>query len=133
MGLWLTRLSDDHGFTDLALSAASPEQIADELFLRAFTRRPAASEREKFAAYLSDGFTARVREAKPKPAAKRAPVPFVSWSNHLDPKANEIKLAIEAKLREGDPPTERLDPAWRMKLENAIWAVVNSPEMIHRP
>ena len=38
MGVWLTRLSDDHGVTRLALDAKSPDALLDELYLQVLTR-----------------------------------------------------------------------------------------------
>ena len=34
MGTWVTRLSEDHGVTALAVSARSPADFVDALFLR---------------------------------------------------------------------------------------------------
>ncbi|CAN5564679.1 DUF1553 domain-containing protein [soil metagenome] len=132
MGLWLTRLSDDHGFTDVALNAKSTNEIVETLFLRTLTRKPTDAEAKKFTEYLSAGFDTRVRTATAE-AKPHVPVPYVSWSNHLDSKANSIKTDEEAALRQGPTPTGKLDPAWRVKLENVVWAVVNSPECIYRP
>jgi hypothetical protein len=133
MGLWLTRLSDDHAFTQIALEAKSPEAIVDELFLRIFTRKPTEAEKAKLVEYLKAGFETRLVPHSELPPAKRQPKVYISWSNHLDPKANELKAAEELKLRDGDPPTTRLNPEWRKRLENVLWAAINSPEAIHRP
>jgi hypothetical protein len=132
MGLWLTRLSDDHGFTKTAIEAKSVEQLVEELFLRAFTRPPSSAEKSKYVEYLNVGFETRVRTATPV-KSDHIPKPYVSWSNHLDGQASAIMTAEEAKLRLGDPATSRLDPDWRSRMENVIWAVINSAEMIHRP
>src|SRR5262249_14395172 len=42
MGTWLTRLSDDHGITQLAIDAKTLDELIDGLFLRVLTRRPTA-------------------------------------------------------------------------------------------
>ena len=57
----------------------------------------------------------------------------VSWSNHLNPEATRIKLEMEAEARAGDPPTRRLEPAWRERVEDMIWALANSPEFVFVP
>ena len=47
MGTWLTRLSDRHGMTKLALEEQSVEQLIDRLFLRLLTRKPTAAEKAR--------------------------------------------------------------------------------------
>ena len=130
VGLWLTRLSDNHGVTKLAAEAESVDELLDELYLRVLTRKPTAKERAACMAHLQPGFDTRVRIATPKPAATRKPVPFVSWSNHLNPAANVLKVQEEEAARRGDLPTERLDPEWRARMEDVLWAVLNSSEFV---
>jgi hypothetical protein len=133
MATWLTRLSDDHGVTQLALSAKSVDDLLDALFLRTLTRRPTAGERERYTAYLTAGFDDRVRPAPSAVAGKRQREPYVSWSNHLDPQATVVRQRQEAVARAGDPPTARLDPEWRAKLEDVLWSLLNSPEFVFTP
>jgi hypothetical protein len=133
VGLWLTRLSDDHGMTAVALGAKSAGELVDELYLKLLTRKPTDKERAAYAAYLADGFDTRVRTPAAKPAAARKPELYVSWSNHLHPRATTIKQGQEEAARRGDPPTDRLDPAWRGRLEDVLWAVLNSPEFVFTP
>jgi hypothetical protein len=45
--------------------------------------------------------------------------------------ANTLRLEEEAAARRGDPPTARLDPEWRQRFEDAIWALLNAPEWTH--
>jgi hypothetical protein len=133
VGLWLTRLGDDHAVTQLALSAKSVDELLDELFLRVLTRKPTEKERQAYGDHLRAGFGSRVRDVSPKPAAKRVPEPYVSWSNHLNPEASPIMIRRGAAARRGDPPTERLDPNWRSRLEDVLWAVLNSSEFVFTP
>ncbi len=133
VGGWLTRLSDDHAVTALALSANSVDELLDAVFLRVLTRKPTEKERKVYGEYLRVGFAERVRTPAPKPAVKRLPEPYVSWSNHLAAEATTVKLRQEEAARRGDPPTERLAPAWRERLENVLWAVLNSSEFVFRP
>ncbi len=132
-GLWLTRLSDDHGVTELALSAKSVDDLLDELFLRVLTRKPTEKERKAYGDYLRAGFETRVKAVSPKPPVKRVPEPYVSWSNHLHPDANAIMIRRGEAARKGDPATERLDPEWRSRLEDVLWAVLNSSEFVFTP
>ncbi len=133
VGLWLTRLSDEHATTQLALSAKSVDELLDELFLKVLTRKPTAKERAAYGDYLRTGFDARVKTPLPKTASKRIPEPYVSWSNHLNPDATTIKIRQEEAARKGDPPTERLDSEWRSRLEDVLWAVLNSSEFVFTP
>jgi len=133
VGGWLTRLSDDHAVTAMALSATSVDELLDAVFLRVLTRKPTEKERKAYGEYLRAGFAERVRSPAPKPPAKRLPEPYVSWSNHLAAEATTVKLRQEEAARRGDPPTERLAPAWRERLENVLWAVSNSSEFVFRP
>lgn len=131
---WLTRLSDDHAVTRLALEAESPEALVDDLFLRVLTRRPTASERAPLVEHLRTGFAGRIVAAPlPPPAGKRTRPRYVSWSNHLVPDANRIKVDLEAAARRGDPPTARLTVAWRERAEDVLWAVLNAPEFVFTP
>jgi len=137
MGLWLTRLSDDHAVTRLAVDAASPEAFVDELFLRVLTRPPRPEERRRYAALLAPGFADRrttPTTAPPAaPTAPRRPPYYVSWSNHLDADATIVRQAQEADARRGDPPTPLLADDWRRRAEDALWSLVNSPEFLFTP
>jgi mono/diheme cytochrome c family protein len=133
VGVWLTRLSDDHGVTALALKPQPLEKFLDDLFLRLLTRKPTAVERTTYEEYLRSGYEGRIRATPPAPKGPRVPEPYVSWSNHLSPEATLVRQRQEAAARAGDPPTARLDPAWRERLEDVLWALVTSPEFVFRP
>ncbi len=131
MGTWITRLSEDHGVTRLALEAASPEAFTDALFLRILTRKPNAEERAKYTRHLTAGFADRVLTPPAKPAEfPRKPAYYVSWSNHLNDMATTVRMQEEAAARKGDPATERLSEDWRRRAEDVVWALVNSPEFL---
>ena len=133
VGLWLTRLSDDHGVTQLALDAKSVDDLLDDLYMKLLTRKPTDKERKIHGEYLRAGFETRVRTPPAKPAVKRQPEVYVSWSNHLHPDATTFKLRQEEAARRGDPPTERLAPEWRERMEDVLWAVINSSEFVFTP
>ncbi len=128
MMTWLTRLSDDHGLTRLALETQTPERLVERLFLRLFTRVPSAEERKIYVAALAPGYAQRIVAA---PAADPAPPvrrKYVAWSNHMKSEANSLRLEEEAAARRGDPATARLAPEWRRHFEDVIWALLNAPE-----
>jgi hypothetical protein len=135
MGVWLTRLSDDHGITRLALQAQPVEVFLETLFLRLLTRPPTAEERAVYLAHLRPGYETRVRPAPSRLAQQspRKPEPYVSWSNHLAPEATLVRQQQEAAARKGDPVTDRIDPDWRARLEDVLWALLNSPEFVFAP
>lgn len=133
VGQWLTRLSDDHAMTQIAIETPSVEDLLDTLFLRILTRPPTARERQIYGDYLRPGFAQRLRTPPARPAGPRQPEPYVSWSNHLSAQANEIMIQRGEAARRGDPPTERLDADWRQRLEDVLWAIVNSPEFLFTP
>ncbi|MEW4567610.1 DUF1553 domain-containing protein [Tautonia sp. JC769] len=134
-GVWLTKLSDDHGITALALEDQPVEALVDRLFLRVFTRLPSPEERAEFASYLGPGYDSRAVEPEPTagPAPDRTPPRYVSWSNHLTEEADAIQRRREDEARRGDPPTDRLDPDWRLRLEDALWSLINAPEFLFMP
>jgi hypothetical protein len=137
MGTWLTRLSDDHGITRLALEDQPVDRLIDRLYLRLLTRHPSPEERERYTALLSDGYGSRVvpESKRPAPAktGPRVPERYVTWSNHLDGPANTLAQEKETKARLGDPPTTALTPDWRVRLEDVLWAILNAPEWVYAP
>lgn len=135
VGIWLSRLSDDHGITQLALQDLELDRFIDTLYLRLLTRHPTAPERQQYTGYLREGFENRVCKsiaAAPK-TEPRYPEKYVSWSNHLDAAANALRIEQEAAARRGDPPTDKLDPNWRSRLEDVLWAMLNAPEWVFAP
>jgi mono/diheme cytochrome c family protein len=137
MGTWLTRLSDDHGITRLALEDQPLDRLIDRLYLQLLTRHPSAEEKERYTALLADGYESRVVPESARPAAAkggpRVPERYVTWSNHLDGPANTLAQENEVKARRGDPPTEALTRDWRVRLEDVLWAMLNAPEWVYAP
>jgi hypothetical protein len=134
LGVWLTRLSDQSQLTHMALEDQPIETFVDDLFLRLLTRPPTPKEREQYLTLLSPGYSSRVvprNEIGPAPQKKR--FRYVSWSNHLNTEANKIKVEQEKVARIGDPPTRFLRDDWRQRAEDAVWALMNSPEMVLIP
>jgi hypothetical protein len=132
MGTWVTRLSDDHGVTALALEAKDADELTEALFLSLLTRRPTAAEKARYSAHLGEGFATRVVTPTAKTVVPpRKPPYYVSWSNHLNDMATTVRMQEEAVARQGDPATERLTTEWRRRAEDVVWALVNSPEFLY--
>jgi hypothetical protein len=134
MGGWLTRLSDDSEITRMCRDAKSVAQLTEDLYLRYLTRFPTNDEKQAFVELLGNDFEDRIipkHESLPPPPQKR--YPYVSWLNHLDNEANSIKQEQEEDARRGDSPSRFLQTAWREAAEDALWALLNSPEMILIP
>ncbi len=135
LGVWVTTLSEDHAFTALATRPdLTLDQLVESVFLRVLTREPTSEERTVYKDLLGEGFADRiVPEAKRPPVARREPLMHVAWSNHLSEEANRIKIEMEKRAREGDPPTVALRPQWRERMEDALWSLMNSPEFVYLP
>ncbi len=131
LGTWWTRLSDYSDLTALAVKAGSPGDLIEQLYLRLLTRQPSATERRSFLALLEPGFESRL--TTPGAAFTRktyAPmVRDISWRNHLNPESNQLAAEIEAEAEKGPPPTDSLTPGWRHRFEDAVWSLLNSPEI----
>lgn len=136
MGIWLTRLSDRHAVTSLAMEAESPEALVNRLFLRLLTREPSLAEQEHYSALLAEGFENRIVPEQDRVVGKvsrREPSRYVTWSNHLDGAANTLATKKEEQARRGDPATSALQKEWRERLEDVLWAMLNAPEWIYTP
>ncbi|MFN0077735.1 MAG: DUF1553 domain-containing protein [Prosthecobacter sp.] len=135
VGVWLTRLSDDHGVTALALKEQTLDQFLDRLFLKLLTRKPTAQERELYTKHLAAGFETRANHKSQiiNHKSTRTREQYVSWSNHLDAEATNVRMAQETAARQGDPPTEQLDAPWRTRMEDILWAMLNAPEWAFSP
>ena len=130
----IARLTDDCAVTDLCVEQQPLPALVDAVFARVLSRPPTAAEREKFVSYLQAGYTERVVACGPRKSRKDFdPTQLLSWTNHLNAKASEIKYAVEEKARLGDEPTPRLKRDWRERMEDVLWAMVNSPEFVFVP
>jgi hypothetical protein len=134
VGVWLTRLSDDHGITQIALKKQSVEQLIENIYLQLLTRRPSAEEKELYVKHLTPGYETRGQKSEVRgQTTTRTREKYVSWSNHLDGEATTVRMAQEAAARKGDPATDKLDPTWRQRLEDILWAMLNAPEWAFSP
>jgi hypothetical protein len=131
---WVTRASQGSELADLAVAAASPAALVEELFLRMYSRPPAASEREPLVRALAEGFANRLVPADEVRAPAPLPrLPGVAWSNHLVGDANAVQLEREQRARAGAPADPRLRPGWREVFEDVVWSLVNAREFVWLP
>jgi Protein of unknown function (DUF1553)/Protein of unknown function (DUF1549)/PA14 domain len=133
VGTRISRLSDDSAFTRLALEDRTLPDLVQAVFLQILSRPPSAAEHKTFVELLQEGYSDRRLTDATQPPTRRSTATAVSWSNHLSPEATKIKLELERLAREGDPPTTRLRGAWRERMEDMIWALINSPEFVFTP
>jgi hypothetical protein len=136
VGARVTSLSDDSAITALALGDQPLEALVQTVYLRLLTRPPRSDEERLFVELLTDGFATRrsgADESVSRKAADQDRRSAVAWSNHLSPEASRLKLEMERAARAGDPPTARLEADWRERMEDMVWALVNSPEFVFAP
>lgn len=134
VGSRITRLSEDSAFTALCLEEQPLPTLIERLCVRVLNRPPSAAEQELFLETLREGYETR-RTAVTGTTMRKAPAraTAVSWANHLSPEATKLKLELERTVREGDPPTPRLTAAWRERMEDVLWALINTPEFVFVP
>ncbi|QDV23698.1 DUF1553 domain-containing protein [Aureliella helgolandensis] len=131
---WLTRITANGELSEVALHSSSPDEVVERLFLRYLSRFPSTAEREALVAQLTPGFESRILPPDQQPKSPREEVlPRVTWSNHLRPEANQIALEMEMRARRGPLPDPRLNPAWRERLEDVVWSIVNLSEFVWVP
>lgn len=132
IGQRIIGLSDDSRFTQLALEKQPLEALVQKIFLTTLSRPPTAHEAQRFMGELKDGYEQRLTGAPPAPP--RPPITkAVSWANHLHPEATNVIFAIEKEVKEGDLPSPQLTADWRERMEDALWALIVSPEFVHLP
>ncbi len=130
----VTRLSDDNAFTTLAMKKQSLSELVDATFLRLLCRKPSVTEQTLFEQLLKEGYATRiVKNPLPPVKQKRLRREVVAWSNHLSSEANSIKVELQKAVIKGDQPTNKLNKQWRERMEDTIWALMNSPEFIFLP
>jgi hypothetical protein len=133
VGKRISQLSEDSYFTDLSIGDQPLETLVSGLYRQILSRPPTADEKQMMAAVLSEGYENRRTGSSPG----IRPGPYkrdgVAWSNHLKPESSEIKIRFAKEVEKGDPPTTRLTTDWRERAEDAVWALVNSPEFVWIP
>ena len=129
----IVRFSDDNAFTAICMEDQPPAQLLKRIYLRVLSRPPNEKEAVLLLPLIEEGYATRVKASELKNNNALAGSSQVSWSNHLSPEATKIKMELEKSARLGEPTTKRLDPAWRERMEDVIWSLVNSPEFVFIP
>ncbi|MGB0586971.1 MAG: DUF1553 domain-containing protein [Limisphaerales bacterium] len=132
VGRRIAQLSDDSAFTELALRTVDCRELVHLIYRRVLGRAPSKEELITMDQYLCVTYANRVVKNAPQ-LIRQEKVLDVSWNNHLSEEANQIKVELEKRVLTGDPPTNRLRPEWRERLEDVVYALVNSPEFIFVP
>jgi hypothetical protein len=130
----LTRAAVNSGLAEIAVSATSPDQLVDSIFLRYLGRLPSDSERAPLAHVLTMGFDERLlppEEVKQPVSPPR--LPKVTWSNHLQAQSSTIAMELERRARAGQPADPRLRAEWREVYEDVVWSVMNLREFVWMP
>ena len=134
LGARITRLSEESAFTELALRELPLDELVTQLFHRVLSRAPGEKERATFTAALREGYDDR-RRAVPSGEIPKKPrlTKFAMWSNHLHPDSTPVVYEQEKLVRAGDIPTPRLAAPWRERMEDAVWALMLTPEYAFIP
>jgi len=134
LGERITRLSDDSAFTAMALRDQPLDDLITQLYQRVLTRLPSARERAAFTAMLSPEYGERLLAVPSGLVAKKPRVTkFAMWSNHLNADSTPVVYERERLVHAGDPPTPHLAAAWRERMEDAVWALMITPEYTYVP
>ncbi len=126
-------LCDRCEVTELCLEDESVDILVRRLFLRVLTREPTVDEQEQFIAILQDGYEDRIVAGPQAIPPRRIYRSGITWVNHFDPKSDNEAIRRQREVLQGDPPTTRIDANWRSRVEDSIWAMVNSPEFVFVP
>ncbi len=129
----LIRLSDESAFTGLALQDVPLPKLVEETYLRVFSRPPETRERQILENLLGPVYATRRVSGAVATSARMKSDSRVSWSNHLSSEATLIRMEEERNQRMGEEPTHRLNADFRTRYEDALWAMVNSPEFVLVP
>jgi len=129
----IARLSDDSALTELCLQDRPAAGLIRDVVLRILSRPAGDAEMARLVDYLGDTYAGRVVADAAKRPPMRPSARRVSWSNHLHPDATRIQAEEERVVRGGDPPTGRLTADFRERMEDVVWALVNSPEFVFIP
>jgi hypothetical protein len=128
----IVRLSERSAITDLCLQEISVATLVDRLFLSVLSRLPDQSESEQFVSFLSPGFQQR-RTGRPARPFEALGTFQPDWRKHLEAEQTSLMLESQRRVSRGEAPTARLKDDFRERVEDALWALINSPEFVVMP
>lgn len=128
----IVRLSESSAVTELCLEDISVATLVDRLFLAILGRHPDDVEQSHLEAFLSSGFDGR-RTGKPAGPVEPLSTFQPDWRKHLEAEQTRLMLAAQQRVARGEPPTARLTTDFRERVEDVLWALVNSPEFVVIP
>jgi hypothetical protein len=128
----ITRLSDQSAITELCLQEMTVSMLVDQLFLSVLSRRPDDEERQSFTKFLSPEYERR-HTAEPirlfEPLSEFQP----DWRKHLEAEQSRRMLEARERVARGETPTARLTVDFRERVEDVLWALINTPEFVMIP
>jgi hypothetical protein len=127
----LVRLTDEAEITALCVQPLKLEDLVHKTFQRILSRPATPGEMKIAVKLLQPGYENRLTGKAAQP--KEESICIVTWANHLHPEATRLKLEATKLAREGDVPTVRLQADWRMRMEDLVWSLLNSPEFVFVP
>ncbi|MEO2013539.1 MAG: DUF1553 domain-containing protein [Fuerstiella sp.] len=128
----ITRLSEQSAITELCLQDISPAMLTDRLFLTMLGRPADEEERQRFTALFRPGFKHR-RTGKPARPFEPLSTFQPDWRKHLEAEQTRLMLEAQQQVSRGEPPTTRLTDDFRERVEDVLWALINSPEFVVIP
>ncbi len=128
----IVRLSERSAVTESCLEEQTVEQLADRLFLSVLGRKPDNDERRSVVTVLAPAFEERCTGKPPRPIEPLSTFQ-PDWRKHLEPDQTRLMLAAQQRVAKGEPPTARLTNDFRERIEDVLWALINSPEFVVVP
>jgi hypothetical protein len=128
----IVRLSEGSAITELCLRDVSVRELVGDLFLAVLGRLPDEVESRTCTEFLSLGFNKR-RTGLPARPRERLSTFQPDWRKHLEPEQTTLMLAAQERVARGELPTARLSPEFRERVEDVLWALINSPEFVVIP
>jgi cytochrome c553 len=130
----LSRAANGSELAELAVSANSPDELVEAMFVRVLSRQPTATEKQQFTKALRAGFSNRV-----VPATKLVQIeepellPLITWFNHQRHQATKVQNELERRVLKGPPADPRLRSEWRERFEDMVWSLINHREFVWIP
>lgn len=125
----ITRLSDQSAITELCLQEVPVGELIEQLFLTVLSRRPDSQEQQRFTDFLRPGYEQR-STGQPRVPSEPLSTFQPDWRKHLEAEQTTLMLEARERVALGESPTNRLTTDFRERVEDALWALINSPEFV---